>query len=170
MEALIASTSFFLPISNSSSHIRFFPSSSSPNINFGTFRKTYTSLSSSHLVFSSSAISAPPSSTAPTRNTYWMVLLDKPPQWVSSKSDIVDYYVRILAKVLYKWVTFFFLLPFFIYFVIQLFAYFAYVVCSEKDAQMSIYDASFNTHFGFCCHIDEDASRQLASELYYMLA
>ncbi|KAG7582760.1 RNA recognition motif domain [Arabidopsis suecica] len=139
MEALIASTSFLVPISSSSSHIinnRFLPSFSSPNLNFGTFRKSYTTaLSSSHLVFSSSAISAPPSSTAPTRNSYWMVLLDKPPQWVSSKSDIVDYYVEILAKVL----------------------------GNEKDAQMSIYDASFDTHFGFCCHIDEDASRQLAS-------
>ncbi|CAE5968006.1 unnamed protein product [Arabidopsis arenosa] len=64
-----------------------------------------------------------------------MVLLDKLPQWVSSKSDIVDYYVEILAKVL----------------------------GNEKDAQMSIYDASFDTHFGFCCHIDEDASHKLAS-------
>ncbi|ANM64634.1 RNA recognition motif domain [Arabidopsis suecica] len=137
MEALIASTSFFVPISNSSSsHIinnRFFPSFYSPNLNFGTFRKT--SLSSSHLVFSSSAISAPPSSTVLTRNSYWMVLLDKPPHWVSSKSAMVDYYVEILAKVL----------------------------GNEKDAQVSIYDASFDTHFGFCCHIDEDASRQLAS-------
>lgn len=109
MEALIAPTSFVLPISNSSSHIinnRFFPSFSSPNLNLGTFRKTYTSLSSSHIVYSSSAISAPPSSTASTRNSYWMVLLDKPPQWVSSKSDIVDYYVEILAKVLGKWVLF----------------------------------------------------------------
>ena len=40
--------------------------------------------------------------------------------------------------------------------------------CSEKDAQMSIYDASFDTHFGFCCHIDEDASRQLVSECSYV--
>ncbi|XP_010466310.1 PREDICTED: uncharacterized protein LOC104746509 isoform X2 [Camelina sativa] len=134
MEALIASTSFFLPISNSSSQIRFFHSSSSPNLKFGTFWKTLSS-SSQLVVSSSSAISAPPSSTAPTQNTYWMVLLDKPPQWVSSKSDIVDYYVEILAKVL----------------------------GNEKDAQMSIYDASFDTHFGFCCHIDEDASRQLVS-------
>lgn len=40
--------------------------------------------------------------------------------------------------------------------------------CSEKDAQMSIYDASFDTHFGFCCHIDEEASRQLARECSYV--
>jgi len=35
-----------------------------------------------------------------------MVLLDKPPHWVSSKSAMVDYYVEILAKVLGKWVLF----------------------------------------------------------------
>uniref|UniRef100_A0A1J3JZ37 Organelle RRM domain-containing protein 1, chloroplastic n=1 Tax=Noccaea caerulescens TaxID=107243 RepID=A0A1J3JZ37_NOCCA len=139
MEALIASASFFFPISSSSSDIintRFFPSSSSsssPNINFGTFRKNSISFSS-HFVSSSCAIPAPSSSTALAQYTYWMVILDNPPQWVSSKSDIVDYYVAILAKVL----------------------------GNEKDAQMSIYDASFDTHFGFCCHIDEDASRQLA--------
>ncbi|KAG2306421.1 hypothetical protein Bca52824_026169 [Brassica carinata] len=134
MEALIASASFFLPISNSSSDNRLFPSFSPPNIKFRTFRKNNISFSS-HLVYSSSsAVSAPSSSTTLSRNTYWMVILDKPPQRVSLKSDIVDYYVEILAKVL----------------------------SNEKDAQMSIYDASFDTHFGFCCHIDEDASRQLA--------
>ncbi|CAN7106223.1 unnamed protein product [Brassica rapa subsp. narinosa] len=135
MEALIASASFFLPFSNSPSLTLNNPSSSfSPNIKFGTFRKNYIS-SSSHLVYSSSAVSAPSSSSSTlSRNTYWMVVLDKPPQGVSSKSDIVDYYVEILAKVL----------------------------GNEKDAQMSIYDASFDTHFGFCCHIDEEASRQLA--------
>ncbi|KAL0899507.1 hypothetical protein Bca101_083468 [Brassica carinata] len=134
MEALIASASFFLPISNSSSDNRLFPSFSPPNIKFRTFRKNNISFSS-HLVYSSSsAISAPSSSTTLSRNTYWMVILDKPPRRVSLKSDIVDYYVEILAKVL----------------------------SNEKDAQMSIYDASFDTHFGFCCHIDEDASRQLA--------
>lgn len=106
MEALIASASFFLPISNSSSLIvnnRLFPSSSfSPNIKFGKFRKNHLS-SSSHLVYSSSAVSAPSSSSSTlSRNTYWMVVLNKPPQGVSSKSDIVDYYVEILAKVLGK--------------------------------------------------------------------
>ncbi|KAJ0264608.1 Organelle RRM domain-containing protein 1 [Hirschfeldia incana] len=135
--ALIASASFFLPISNSYSHNRFFPSpsSSSPNIKFGTFRKNHLSFSS-HLVYSTSAVSTPSSSTTLSRNnnTYWMVILDKPPQRVSSKSDLANYYVEILAKVL----------------------------GNEKDAQMSIYDGSFDTHFGFCCHIDEDASRQLA--------
>lgn len=33
---------------------------------------------------------------------------------------------------------------------------------SDKDAQMCIYDASLETHFGFCCDIDEQTSLELA--------
>lgn len=36
---------------------------------------------------------------------------------------------------------------------------------SEKEAQMCLYDASWDTHFGFCCDIDEETSSQLASKL-----
>jgi hypothetical protein len=36
---------------------------------------------------------------------------------------------------------------------------------SEIDAQMCIYDACYDTHFGFCCDIDEDASLELASKV-----
>nr|XP_023887044.1 organelle RRM domain-containing protein 1, chloroplastic-like [Quercus suber] len=32
----------------------------------------------------------------------------------------------------------------------------------EKDAQMCVYDASWDTHFGFCCDSDEETSRELA--------
>ncbi|GMQ02259.1 hypothetical protein CsSME_00048574 [Camellia sinensis var. sinensis] len=35
----------------------------------------------------------------------------------------------------------------------------------EKDAQMCIYDASWDTHFGFCCDIDEETSCELTSLL-----
>ena len=38
------------------------------------------------------------------------------------------------------------------------------------DAQMCIYDASCDTHFGFCCDIDEDASLELASKVLSPLA
>lgn len=126
MEALIASPSFFLPISNSYLHNRFFSSPSSPNIKLGTFRKNHLSFSS-HLVYSSSPVSAPSSFTTLSRNTYWMVILDRPPQRVSSKSDIVDYYVEILAKVLRKWVPFLLLLilPFVSFWVLC----FAYLLC-----------------------------------------
>ncbi|XVE90863.1 hypothetical protein DITRI_Ditri20bG0110400 [Diplodiscus trichospermus] len=58
----------------------------------------------------------------------------KPPEGVNSKPQIIDYYVNTLERVL----------------------------GTEKDAQMCIYDASCDTHFGFCCHIDEQASRELA--------
>ncbi|KAE8683218.1 Multiple organellar RNA editing factor 5 [Hibiscus syriacus] len=63
-----------------------------------------------------------------------MVLMAKPPEGVDSKPQIIDYYVNTLETVL----------------------------GSQKDAQMCIYDASCDTHFGFCCHIDEQASRELA--------
>ncbi|KAG4908164.1 hypothetical protein JHK82_056816 [Glycine max] len=70
-----------------------------------------------------------------TQNPHWMVLMDTPPQGVNSKPQVIDYYVKTLQTVL----------------------------GSEKDAQMCIYDASWNTHFGFCCDIDEEISAQLAS-------
>ncbi|OMP14092.1 hypothetical protein COLO4_00312 [Corchorus olitorius] len=63
-----------------------------------------------------------------------MVLMARPPQGVNSKPQIIDYYVSTLQRVL----------------------------GSEKDAQMCIYDVSSDTHFGFCCHIDEQASYELA--------
>lgn len=33
---------------------------------------------------------------------------------------------------------------------------------SEKDAQMCIYDASWDAPFGFCCDIDAETSRELS--------
>ncbi|KAJ4831748.1 Organelle RRM domain-containing protein 1, chloroplastic [Turnera subulata] len=78
----------------------------------------------------------PVTSTRTDKNRchHWMVLMDSPPQGVNSKPEIIDYYVRTLESVL----------------------------GSEKDAQMCIYDASVDTHFGFCCDIDEEVSRELA--------
>jgi hypothetical protein len=38
------------------------------------------------------------------------------------------------------------------------------VLNSEKDAQMCIYDASWDTQFGFCCDIDEETSRELSGK------
>ncbi|KAJ4972162.1 hypothetical protein NE237_005261 [Protea cynaroides] len=76
----------------------------------------------------------PPSSATGDQH-HWMVLMEKPPDGLRSKREIIDYYVKILAKVLE----------------------------SEKEAQMCIYDASWHTNYGFCCDIDEETSRQLAS-------
>lgn len=54
---------------------------------------------------------------------------------LSSKAEIIEYYVSILARVL----------------------------GSEKEAQKCIYHASWETHFGFCCDIDKQASDQLTN-------
>ncbi|KAL0917150.1 hypothetical protein M5K25_012197 [Dendrobium thyrsiflorum] len=77
-----------------------------------------------------SLLSQPP---APTKSR-WIVLMEKPTIAGSSKSEIIDYYVDTLAR----------------------------VVGSERDAQMCIYDASWESSFGFCCDIDEESSRELA--------
>ncbi|XP_052200464.1 organelle RRM domain-containing protein 1, chloroplastic [Diospyros lotus] len=68
------------------------------------------------------------------KNHHWMVVMEPPQEGVNSKPEIVDYFVKTLQNVL----------------------------GSEKDAQMSIYHASSDTHFGFCCDIDEEISRELA--------
>lgn len=60
--------------------------------------------------------------------------MEAPPQGVNSKPQVIEYYVKTLERVL----------------------------GSEKDAQMCIYDASWDTNFGFCCDIDEETSRELA--------
>ncbi|XP_052109853.1 organelle RRM domain-containing protein 1, chloroplastic isoform X3 [Arachis duranensis] len=69
------------------------------------------------------------------KNRYWMVLMEPPPHGVTSKSQLIDYYANTLHKVL----------------------------ASERDAQMCIYDASCDTHFGFCCDIDPQITSQLTS-------
>ncbi|XP_068662827.1 organelle RRM domain-containing protein 1, chloroplastic [Aristolochia californica] len=67
-------------------------------------------------------------------STHWMVVLDKPPTSGSSKAEIVDYYVQTLTR----------------------------VMGNEIEAQMCIYNVSWQTHFGFCCDIDEETAKQLA--------
>ncbi|XP_030966804.1 organelle RRM domain-containing protein 1, chloroplastic-like [Quercus lobata] len=98
------------------------------------------SFSSSSLCFSNKAsatsTTTPPAltSTPSSDNHHWMVLMEAPPQGVNSKPQVIEFYVKTLERVL----------------------------GSEKDAQMCIYDASWDTHFGFCCDIDEETSRELA--------
>ncbi|RZC82205.1 hypothetical protein C5167_044990 [Papaver somniferum] len=66
---------------------------------------------------------------------HWIVVMEKPLQiGIQSKSDVIDYYVKTLSRVL----------------------------GSEKEAQMCIYNASWETRFGFCCDIDEAASSELS--------
>ncbi|XP_075643681.1 organelle RRM domain-containing protein 1, chloroplastic-like isoform X2 [Castanea sativa] len=73
-------------------------------------------------------------STPSSDNHHWMVLMEEPSHGVNSKPQVIEYYVKTLERVL----------------------------GSEKDAQMCIYDASWDIHFGFCCEIDEETSRELA--------
>ncbi|KAI3778381.1 hypothetical protein L2E82_07630 [Cichorium intybus] len=65
---------------------------------------------------------------------HWIVLVKAPPEQPVSKPDAIDYYVKILERVL----------------------------GSEKEAQGCIYDAFCDTNFGFCCDVDEEASQKLA--------
>ncbi|KAL2324886.1 hypothetical protein Fmac_023944 [Flemingia macrophylla] len=81
------------------------------------------------------AATYPSFNASTTQNRHWMVLMDSPPDEVNSKPQVIDHFVNTLQTVL----------------------------GSEKDAQMCIYDASWDTHFGFCCDIDEEISSQLAS-------
>lgn len=60
--------------------------------------------------------------------------METPPPGITSKQKIINYYVKTLEG----------------------------VFGSEKEAQMCIYHASCDTHFGFCCDIDEEASCKLA--------
>ncbi|KAL3649666.1 RNA recognition motif [Castilleja foliolosa] len=77
---------------------------------------------------------------------HWIVLVEPPPQQRTTKSQIIDYYVSKLERVLGK---------------MCLMVSFGFL--SEKDAQMCMYDASCDTNFGFCCDIDEKAAHELAS-------
>ncbi|XP_042433328.1 organelle RRM domain-containing protein 1, chloroplastic-like [Zingiber officinale] len=64
----------------------------------------------------------------------WIVVMEKPPGGRSSKAEVIDYYVETLSRVL----------------------------GNEEDAQMCIYDASWQNQFGFCCDINEESSHELA--------
>ncbi|PIA45079.1 hypothetical protein AQUCO_01700550v1 [Aquilegia coerulea] len=98
-------------------------SSSSSSAVSSTIRATTSTTSDSHTLtpFSSSS------------SNHWMVILKKPQEGLQSKSEITDYYVKTLARVL----------------------------GSEKEAQTCIYNVSWQTHFGFCCDIDEETRREL---------
>ncbi|KAF6165909.1 hypothetical protein GIB67_012806 [Kingdonia uniflora] len=69
---------------------------------------------------------------------YWLVQMDKPSIQIVTKAQMVDHYAQILAKVLAKQVL-------------------------EKDAQICIYDMSWQNYFGFCCELGEECARELAS-------
>lgn len=75
--------------------------------------------------------------TAPSLDgqRHWIVVVKAPPpQLAGSRPLVIDYYVKILERVL----------------------------GSDKEAQGCIYNASCDTQFGFCCDVDEETSQKLA--------
>lgn len=102
-------------------------------------------------------------SSTKTENCHWMVLMERPPRGVNTKPEIIDYYVKTLKRVLGKWAFFCFVFCFGqCYCLFSSFLSMNIALCSETDAQMCIYDASCEAHFGFCCNVDEETSRELA--------
>ncbi|KAF5187068.1 Organelle rrm domain-containing protein 1 protein [Thalictrum thalictroides] len=89
-----------------------------------TIRATTSTTSDSHTSSSFSSTDC---------SNHWIVIMKKPQEGIDSKTEVIDYYVKTLAKVL----------------------------GSEKDAQMCIHNISWQTHFGFCCDIDEETRREL---------
>ncbi|CAN6239544.1 unnamed protein product [Urochloa humidicola] len=73
-----------------------------------------------------------------SRPSGWVVVMDRPPAAAGgsgvSRAEAVDYYASTLAR----------------------------VVGSEKEAQMSIYEASWDGRYEFRCEIDEEVSKELA--------
>ncbi|KAK9153709.1 hypothetical protein Sjap_001189 [Stephania japonica] len=64
----------------------------------------------------------------------WVVTMEKPEKGVGSKSEAIDFCVKTLARVL----------------------------GSEKEAQLCMYNVSWETNFGFCCEVDAGTSSELA--------
>ncbi|KAD2804705.1 hypothetical protein E3N88_38082 [Mikania micrantha] len=127
----------------------FLPSSNSRQINFELRRPTFGFNQKTNITLTttsrfrsclspasnSSLVVTAPSLLEIDGQRHWMVLVRAPPQQqAGSRSDVIDYYVQILERVL----------------------------GSEKDAQGCIYNASCDTQFGFCCDVDEETSQKLA--------
>ncbi|MCD7455369.1 hypothetical protein HAX54_027985 [Datura stramonium] len=124
-------------------HFKFtliFPNKSSKNLYSSKFcctcvvpRNRATSITASSLS-SSITPTSPSLSTSAKNQRHWMVLMETPPNGVSSKTEVIDYYVETLERVL----------------------------GSEEDAQMCIYNASCNDPYGFCCDIDNVVADEIA--------
>nr|XP_043612875.1 organelle RRM domain-containing protein 1, chloroplastic [Erigeron canadensis] len=100
----------------------------SPNITYFKSRKTCAASHSSLTVTSQSLDDT-------NSQCHWIVVVKTPPSLqAGSRKDVIDYYVKILEKVL----------------------------GSDKEAQGSIYNASCDTEFRFCCEVDEETSKKLA--------
>ncbi|KAL2533859.1 RNA-binding (RRM/RBD/RNP motif) family protein [Abeliophyllum distichum] len=152
MEAILSATASTSPKPPKNPHPKIptlsasFPTKTTPRNSFPIHTLSISCFASSlSTTAKATASSSPTSSTATFAKYYnnnnnnnnqrhWMVLMDTPPLEISTKPQIIDYYVKTLER----------------------------VFGSEKEAQMCIYDATCNTHFGFCCDIDEEIARELA--------
>lgn len=66
-------------------------------------------LSSSSCISISTARTSAASTTlssTKTENRHWMVIMERPPQELNTKQEIVDYYAKTLERVLGRWVRF----------------------------------------------------------------
>ena len=67
----------------------------------------YNTSSLSRITPSISSSTVPPlsfSASNTTENVHWMVIIDKPPQGIQTKTEIINYYVSILVKTFGRWV------------------------------------------------------------------
>ncbi|KAJ0718441.1 putative peptidase S8 propeptide/proteinase inhibitor I9 superfamily [Helianthus annuus] len=133
----------FKPLDKSPIITPFSPSSNSLQINFDSPRlllrfnhSTLTTISCAAPASNSSLALTAPSLHETNGQNHWIVVVKAPP--LGSRPDVIDYYVQILTRVL----------------------------GSEKDAQCCIYNASCDTQYGFCCDLDEEASQELARNLF----
>lgn len=106
-----------------------------PDLNFGSVRKDYRlSESGVELNPPASLYNGGPFLFTPGTSKHWIVRVEKPLSVLITKKQIVDYYVRVLTK----------------------------VMGNENDAQMCIYHISLQSNYGFCCELDDACAQELA--------
>ncbi|XP_020271042.1 polyadenylate-binding protein, cytoplasmic and nuclear, partial [Asparagus officinalis] len=100
--------------------------------------KTTTDSSASNLLLAQQTNPATRSSrffpSAAANCDAWLVKMEKPGVEVVTKAQMVDYFAQTLTK----------------------------VMGNEMDAQVSIYNVSWEKDFGFCCQIDEECACELS--------
>ncbi|KAM3685166.1 hypothetical protein ACJW31_11G097700 [Castanea mollissima] len=137
MEQVLSSSTQIFPLKPYKTHLQ----TPTINLKFSISPKknnhlNLSSFSSSCLCFSSKT-SATSTTSPPTLTSLTSTPISDNHHWMvlmEAPPQVIEYYVKTLERVL----------------------------GSEKDAQMCIYDASWDTHFGFFCDIDEETTRELA--------
>ncbi|XP_027104777.1 organelle RRM domain-containing protein 1, chloroplastic isoform X1 [Coffea arabica] len=106
-----------------------------PDLDLGSVQKDY-GLSDCGVELNppSSLYSRSPLLFTPGASKRWIVRVEKPLGVLITKKQVVDYYVRVLTK----------------------------VMGNENDAQMCIYHVSLQSNYGFCCELDDACAQELA--------